>query len=140
MWADLVPLRQLFASLAAVGFEQWQHVMVVLGGSAADQPPRMQAIDSLLTGSEPSSQRKPPRAFATHMPNSVAVVRSRYMMTDYHGLAALYTYACHPLVAARGYLYTLDTSLAHLSFPSRFDAVAAAFRSSECSTTVNLHT
>jgi len=154
-----LPLRQMLLSLAAVGFVAWRHVLIIVGGSVADEPPRLESL-ALLLAHAPANPAQHVAAVvnddvnndanddandgeATLTPESVptpamrvAVVRLRYQMSDYHGLAALYTYARHPLVAARGYLYALDTCQAHISFPARFEAVAAVFAPAECSTVV----
>ena len=58
---------------------------------------------------------------------AVTVIFQRHQSFDYHGLAALHVHARHPLVAARGYIYTLDTTLAHPSFPQHFDYIARIF-------------
>ena len=157
-----MPLAQLLLSLVSVGFFAWEHVLIVIGGAHSEEPPHHEPLESLLgstaslatslaastsvaspAATSPtsddlaappiSSTGKPRLASGPTTGLAVAVIRTRRHASDYHGLGALYTHARHALVAARGYLYALDTCLAHPSFPSRFAAVAAAFSSSECS-------
>ena len=66
---------------------------------------------------------------ASHAMNAtLVVVRVKQHSFDYHGYHALWRYRHHRLVAGQGYLYTVDTTLAHPGFPRRLDDLGRIFQ------------
>ena len=104
------PVHVLLASLRLANFTKWRDLILVIGGSVRDESPAVMTAASALTR-EPSDGR-----------DEVVTIRMASNAIDYHGLAALYRYRSHPLVAAETYLYVHDTVSAGPSFAQRFES------------------
>ena len=116
------PLQQLLFSLLSVGHRKWEDTIVVLGGGGADVPPTRHYVGEFVGVSHEATQ-------ASHAMNAtLVVVRVAQHSFDYHGYHALWRYRHHRLVAGQGYLYTVDTTLAHPGFPRRLDDLGRIFQ------------
>ena len=110
---DRQPLRQLPYSLLSVGHYLWDDTIVVLGGGAADIPPARQLVSSFAGVSADSVHS------STTKPATLVVIQTAYHSYDYHAFDALWRYRHDSLVAGQGFVYTMDTTLAHPGFPRR---------------------
>jgi hypothetical protein len=110
---DRQPLRQLLYSLLSVGHYLWDDTIVVLGGGAADIPPARQPVSSFAGVSADSVHS------STTKPATLVVIQTAYHSYDYHAFDALWRYRHDSLVAGQGFVYTMDTTLAHPGFPRR---------------------
>lgn len=122
------PLRQLLYSLLSVGHSLWEDTIVVLGGSAREVPPTRELVSS-FAGVPPDTAVPSP---VTGAPATLVVVQAALHSYDYHAFDALWRYRDHRLIAAQGYMYTMDTTLAHPGFPKRLiDLGRNQFRQSD---------
>ena len=87
-----VPLTQLIDSLASIGFQDFCRIVVVVGGSTADESPVVGA--------------------------SGVMIHTTLNAHDYTALAMVHRHASHVLVAAPVYMLIHDTSLVLPSFLS----------------------
>jgi hypothetical protein len=62
---------------------------------------------------------------------TLVVVHSAVHAYDYHAYDALWRHRRDPLIRAQGYLYTVDSTLAHPGFPRRFAELGKVFERSE---------
>ena len=97
-------LPQLLHSLKAVGFNKWKDLIAMIAG-AGEWAPRLSPLYTLADG------------FPADTVCTIGVGRSNL---DLHGLDGLFTHRAHPLVAAAGYLYVLDSVTFDVSFPFLF--------------------
>ena len=126
-WHKRQALFQLLYSLVSVGHVMWEDTVVVLGGGGVDIPPQSHLVSTFA--GVPDSAVYSTDAHATNA--TLAVVHTAEQAFDYHGYHALWRYRHHRLVAAQGYLYTVDTSLAHPGFPARLRDLGKAFQRQE---------
>ena len=127
---DLRPLRRLIFSLLSVGHRLWDDTVIVLGGNGANVPPMREPLGTLaglLFDPRFDNQTREPRASSA----TPVVVRTATHSFDYHGLDALWRYRHNSLIAAQGFLYTVDSTLAHPGFPKRLGELARNFRRTE---------
>ena len=119
---DHRPLRQLLFSLLSVGYSQWRDTVIVIGGGGQDRPPTRQLVSEYagvtMDHTEPGVGRGP----------SLVTMHVAEAAFDYHGFSALWQHRHHQLVAAQGYIYTVDTTLVHPGFPRRFFELGKNFQ------------
>ena len=122
---NLRALRQLLFSLLSVGHYLWEDTVVVLGGDGMNLPPTRRRV-SEFAGVPSDAPISLSNVHAT-----LVVVHMAEHSFDYHGYNALWQYQDDPLIAAQGYLYTVDTTLAHPGFPRRLHELGKLFRQTE---------
>lgn len=107
-----VPRDVLLQSLADSAFDQWNRVVLVIGGDEVDAPPELVPVISVVPG------------LASRLKSAdvkLVQVRTKLMNFDLHGLAMLARWRDHPLLWARGYFYTLETAQFRHDFATRLD-------------------
>lgn len=102
------PLRALIASLAAISFRSFEDVIVLIGGSSEEHPPRLEPIISMAEVPIILQETK------------VVAIRTAANAVDYHGLAMLSRYKAHKLVAADTFFCECCTSPPACRIPPAF--------------------
>ena len=102
-----IALVRLLHSLEVAFFQQFDRLVIVIGGCGADSEPQLEPLSKWLP----------------HRRNNVVVIRCALENFDYHGLAMLHEHSAHPLIRANAYLYLLDTTSAEPDFVTCFEAL-----------------